>query len=251
MTEKTEQMKLLDSSQAKLALSWKNEPSEKYIMYPTMLDPSIVGKRELDSSATRFEAPDWKKMTENAAAKKKSLEEEEISFKLLTNQEFVLGARRKAENSKKINLDDLVDGTISTKEPLSPKVGGFAFVMDPSATPSKHAPIVTWGEIEGTPLLLDPTTPLHVGGGAANIAPSEFAVPQTPRRDQVGHDLADKVRQKQAQKKKAEKVSKTQGNATPRSETAQKLINKLKRTPADPQLRASYTPIVHDSASSW
>jgi len=139
---------------------------------------------------------------------------------------------------------------ISTKEPLSPKVGGFAFVMDPSATPSKHAPIVTWGEIEGTPLLLDPTTPLHVGGGAANIAPSEFAVPQTPRRDQVGHDLADKVRQKQAQKKKAEKVSKTQGNATPRSETAQKLINKLKRTPADPQLRASYTPIVHDSASS-
>jgi hypothetical protein len=175
MNEITDQQKYIESSQERLALTWPHNPATQLITYPEMIpDTSMNGAREINSSATRFKIP------ETPVSKKQikpKVEEEEGVFKILSNEEFTLGARRRAEASKKVDLENLLgDGTDTKKGSESPRVNGFGFVMDPSSTPSKHDPIITWGEIEGTPLPLDAMeTPSHHYDGPG------FKVPQTPK----------------------------------------------------------------------
>lgn len=53
----------------------------------------------------------------------------------------------------------------------------------------EDSPFMTWGEIEGTPFRLDGgDTPLiHKTPGPI------FKIPETPQRDRLAHELADKV----------------------------------------------------------
>jgi protein DGCR14 len=91
-------------------------------------------------------------------------------------------------------------------------VGGYSFLSTPTIVPGVDAsPIITWGTIEGmitiaftfffffcpasdalagTPLLLDPlATPLQPEAGKGPT----FKIPETPRRDQIAMELADKA----------------------------------------------------------
>lgn len=75
----------------------------------------------------------------------------------------------------KIGVDgkEVVGGT--------PQIGGYTFVRTPSPAPGvSESPLMTWGEIEGTPFRLD-----HTPG------PS-FRIPEPPRRERLAHALADK-----------------------------------------------------------
>ncbi|KAK4319574.1 hypothetical protein Pmani_009514 [Petrolisthes manimaculis] len=144
-----------------------------------------------------------------------------------------------------------VDGKELGKD--SPRVNGYNFVSAPSPAPGVDAsPLMTWGEVEGTPCQLDGSqTPLirrHTPG------PS-YRIPQQPNRDRLGYRLAEEASQKHRNKKtRAINMTRnslgTPGGKTGRQErnlgmspAAQKLLTArigVKHT--DNALRASYTP---------
>ena len=71
----------------------------------------------------------------------------------------------------------------------SPRVNGYGFMGTPSPAPGvDESPLMTWGEIEGTPFRLDGSstpTPKSVG--------PVFKMPNVPKRDQLLHNLNEEV----------------------------------------------------------
>jgi protein DGCR14 len=73
----------------------------------------------------------------------------------------------------------------------SPQVGGYGFVVTPSPMPGAHgdeSPMMTWGQIEGTPFCLDAgnETPSASNGGP------QFKIIETPFREQLALELVEK-----------------------------------------------------------
>lgn len=148
-----------------------------------------------------------------------------------------------------------VDGKELGKD--TPKVNGYSFVTAPSPIPGVDAsPLMTWGEVEGTPFQLDGSqTPLlkkHTPGPT-------YRMPKLPNRERLGLQLAEKASQKHRLKKAKAATATMTSSSTPGSRhtpqsslqritsmspAAQKLLtNKLVvRQGTDKALRASYTP---------
>lgn len=83
---------------------------------------------------------------------------------------------------------------------LNGGVRGFGFVKTPSPCPGvDQSPLMTWGEIEGTPFRLD--------GGDTPVRPvagPSFRITETSRRENIALELADKAcERKRGQKAKA------------------------------------------------
>ena len=80
----------------------------------------------------------------------------------------------------------------------SPSVNGFGFMGTPSPAPGvDESPLMTWGEIEGTPFRLD--------GADTPKAPTpgpKFFMAGVPKRDQILHNLADEIGKAHRAKKK-------------------------------------------------
>uniref|UniRef100_A0A023F174 Putative nuclear protein es2 n=1 Tax=Triatoma infestans TaxID=30076 RepID=A0A023F174_TRIIF len=98
-----------------------------------------------------------------------------------------------------------VDGKELVTE--TPKVNGFSFVNTPSPAPGvNESPLMTWGEIEGTPFRLDGgDTPLRTSAGLS------YFVPEPPKRERLALKLADKVGERHRdQKKKAIEAARRQ-----------------------------------------
>lgn len=99
----------------------------------------------------------------------------------------------------------ILDGKIGVdgKEILQSEtlqINGFSFVRSPSPFPGvAESPLMTWGEIEGTPFRLDGSdTPLPKSQGPS------FKMAEPPMREQLALALAEKVGEKhRKQKKKA------------------------------------------------
>ena len=73
-----------------------------------------------------------------------------------------------------------------------PIVSGYSIVpTTPVHVPS--TPLMTWGEIEGTPKRLDPSTPGDT---------PHFRLPDVPAREALGHSLAERVAQRSREKKR-------------------------------------------------
>ena len=106
------------------------------------------------------------------------------------NREALHKAAQLQTNTRHGHVD--VDGKeIKTNAP--PTVNGFEFMKTPSPAPGVgDSPLMTWGEIEGTPFRLDGSdTPLpssSVGVGAFQLQPMS-------ERDRIAHKLAEKVGQ--------------------------------------------------------
>ncbi len=97
---------------------------------------------------------------------------------------------------------------------LQPKVNGYGFVGMPSPMPGQTAgdesPMMTWGEIEGTPFRLDVSnTPytLHGGNGP------EFKIPDVPEREKIAMNLEEKASAAR-RKRKMEALKCVQRNLT-------------------------------------
>lgn len=93
-----------------------------------------------------------------------------------------------------------VDGDILNSDSSS-QVRGFNFVKTPSPCPGiSDSPMMTWGEIEGTPFRLDGSdTPIR----PSSIGPS-FRIAETSRRENIGLELAEKAGERmRGQKAKA------------------------------------------------
>jgi len=135
--------------------------------------------------------------------------------------------QRRTQKDGKVDLDQLKGTPRNMME--SPKVGGYGFVLTPSPAPGvEMSPFTTWGSVEGTPLLLDPTeTPISFGSGPS------FKIPEVPKREKLGIELSEKA-------KKRTKVA----PLTPKTPNG-------KRMSTDSQLRASYsTPSLKKRGSS-
>nr|CAG4634847.1 EOG090X07SU [Alona affinis] len=104
------------------------------------------------------------------------------------NREAVQKAAQLQTNTRQGHVD--VDGKeIQSSAP--PTVNGFTFMKTPSPAPGVgDSPLMTWGEIEGTPFRLDGSdTPLPsstVGAGSFHLQP-------VSERDRIGLKLAEKV----------------------------------------------------------
>lgn len=122
---------------------------------------------------------------------------------------------------------------------------GYGFVATPSPAPGVDmSPITTWGRIDGTPMLLDPTlTPFDTMGGPS------FKVPEPPAREKLAMKLAEKVaiqkRKKTMSGNRTPGVSASPSRlASPLTPAGQSLLRTLSSqktgVSADFQLRASY-----------
>ncbi|GAM22633.1 hypothetical protein SAMD00019534_058080 [Acytostelium subglobosum LB1] len=148
-------------------------------------------------------------------------------------------------------------------------ISSMGFVSTPQATPMSslgdESPMMTWGRIDGTPLLLPEnpiSTPLDISGSARG----SFKIPQTPARERLAYQMADKANNNSKKvPKKPVPSPLRQGLATSKgaleslSPAAQKLISM--RTPnrggqspllaKDQQLRQSYrTPTTPTSKTN-
>ncbi|KAG8336287.1 DiGeorge syndrome critical region protein 14 [Homalodisca vitripennis] len=137
----------------------------------------------------------------------------------------------------------------------TPKVNGFSFVNTPSPAPGvNESPLMTWGNIDGTPFRLDGgDTPLR-----ASTGPS-FKIPEPPKREKLALALAEKAGERHRDRKKkallaaqrqfaSPSPSRTSGCSLDRlhsmSPAAQRLASsKLKRLGSDSSLLASYSPL--------
>lgn len=138
-----------------------------------------------------------------------------------------------------------------------PQINGYGMVpMTPTPTPSalNDTPLMTWGEIEGTPFRLDlPDTPSEIRFVAGT---PQFRIPETPARDVLCHQLADKLESRHRGKKQKNKgLDKSHSNFGASPKTSFDRINSM--SPAarnlattklgiakigDASLRASYSP---------
>ena len=74
---------------------------------------------------------------------------------------------------------------------ISPQVGGYGYVVTPSPMPGAHgdeSPMMTWGQIEGTPFCLDAGNETPV---ASSSCPS-FKIIEPPYREQLALELVEK-----------------------------------------------------------
>lgn len=94
-----------------------------------------------------------------------------------------------------------VDGNaLNAGSITTPNIRGFSFVKTPSPHPGvQDSPLMTWGELEGTPFRLDGgDTPIHSSSGPA------FHIAENSRRETIGLQLAEKAAERmRSQKAKA------------------------------------------------
>uniref|UniRef100_A0A6M2F0A5 Uncharacterized protein n=1 Tax=Populus davidiana TaxID=266767 RepID=A0A6M2F0A5_9ROSI len=160
---------------------------------------------------------------------------------------------RDGDKAKKYDLEDLRRMPERLHEETWKKADdGYNFVRTPSPAPGvDESPFITWGEIEGTPLRLEPEdTPIDIGGGGGNGPP--FKIPNPPARDVKAHSLlreaARRLREKSKMFRKPPLPSPSRGgSASPSARTlspaAQKFVrNAISRSlsSVDETLRASY-----------
>ncbi|OWM79758.1 splicing factor ESS-2 homolog [Punica granatum] len=158
---------------------------------------------------------------------------------------------REGDRLKKYDLDDLRKTPNLFYAELKKSENGYSFVRTPSPAPGvDESPFVTWGEIEGTPLRLEPEdTPIDIGGSGDG---PHFKIPQPPARDVKAHSLsreaARKLRERSKMFQKPPLPSPARGgSASPNVRTlspaAQKFVrNAISRSSSsvDESLRASY-----------
>lgn len=128
---------------------------------------------------------------------------------------------------------------------------GYSFVKTPSPAPGlDESPFITWGEIEGTPLRLEPEdTPIDIGGSGGG---TQFKIPMPPSRDVKAHSLsreaARKIRDRSKMFRKPPLPSPVRGgSASPSARMLSTAAQKFMRSAIakssqsiDESLRASY-----------
>ncbi|KAL8150983.1 hypothetical protein V2J09_020791 [Rumex salicifolius] len=161
-------------------------------------------------------------------------------------------ADREMDKSRRYDLEDLrKTPTKFYVESEKKAKNGYNYVKTPSPAPGvDESPIITWGEIEGTPLRLDPEdTPFDIGGSSDG---PHFKIPNMPTRDVKAHSLSReaarnlKERSRMFQKPPLPSPVRS-GSASPNvrtlSHAAQKFVRKAiakSSNPVDESLRASY-----------
>ncbi|XP_076176099.1 splicing factor ESS-2 homolog [Ptiloglossa arizonensis] len=147
-----------------------------------------------------------------------------------------------AKNQSKANDGKIgVDGKEIVRNP-TPRVNGFSFVATPSPIPGEcESPLMTWGQIEGTPFRLD-------GGDTPLLRTSQgpsFRMAEPPKREQLALQLAEKAgeRHRDRKTKALQAARKSLATPSPRS-TIDRLstMSPAARRLATQKLRIASTP---------
>ncbi|KAA8524820.1 hypothetical protein F0562_011243 [Nyssa sinensis] len=159
---------------------------------------------------------------------------------------------REGDKLKRYDLEDLrKTPNPFYVESMKKAENGYSYVKTPSPAPGvDESPFITWGEIEGTPLRLEPEeTPIGIGGSGDG---PHFNIPLPPSRDLKAHSLsreaARKLRERSKMFQKPPLPSPVRGgSASPSARTlspaAQKFVrNAIAKSShtVDESLRASY-----------
>lgn len=127
----------------------------------------------------------------------------------------------------------------------TPRVNGFSYVKTPSPAPGVDAsPLMTWGQIEGTPFKLDgsdtPILPGPLQGG--------FKMPEPPKRERLALALADKVSERyRDRKRKALQAAKQQLKSPCHNSSPLSAGRFNSMSPAARKLAAQTSPYIHRS----
>ncbi|KAM4827742.1 splicing factor ESS-2 homolog [Thomomys bottae] len=129
----------------------------------------------------------------------------------------------------------------------SPRVGGFGFVATPSPAPGvNESPLMTWGEVENTPLRVEGSETPYVD----RTPGPAFKILEPGRRERLGLKMANEAAAKNRAKKQEalRRVTENLASLTPKglspamSPALQRLVNRTASKYTDRALRASYTP---------
>uniref|UniRef100_A0A8D2LB24 Ess-2 splicing factor homolog n=2 Tax=Varanus komodoensis TaxID=61221 RepID=A0A8D2LB24_VARKO len=129
----------------------------------------------------------------------------------------------------------------------SPKVNGYGFVATPSPAPGVNdSPLMTWGEIESTPLRLEGSDTPYVD----RTPGPAFKILEPGRRERLGLKMANEAAAKNRAKKQEalRRVTENLASLTPKglspamTPAMQRLVNRTASKFTDKALRASYTP---------
>ncbi|KAK6918751.1 Nuclear protein DGCR14/ESS-2 [Dillenia turbinata] len=161
-------------------------------------------------------------------------------------------SEREADKLKKYDLEDLRKTPNQFYVESGKKAeNGYSYVKTPSPAPgADESPFITWGDIEGTPLRLDPEdTPIDIGGSGDG---PHFKMPCPPSRDvkarSLSREAARKLKERSKMFQKPPLPSPMRGgSASPSiralSPAAQKFVrNAIAKSSSsvDETLRASY-----------
>lgn len=138
--------------------------------------------KEIDRYNTRFHG----KMLDS---RPKDDDEVEVLYTAIAGATPVMSDRDR-DKTKKYDLEDLRKTPNRFYVESEKKAeNGYSFVRTPSPAPGvDESPFITWGEIEGTPLRLEPEdTPLDIGGSGDG---PHFKIPCPPSRDLKAHSLS-------------------------------------------------------------
>ncbi|CAK7349099.1 unnamed protein product [Dovyalis caffra] len=141
---------------------------------------------------------------------------------------------RDGDKGKKYDLEDLRRTPDRFYVESGKKAdNGYSFVRTPSPAPGvDESPFITWGEIEGTPLRLEPEdTPIDIGGGGNG---PHFKIPNPPARDVKAHSLS-----REAARRLREKSKMFQKPPLP-SPSGGGVLVQVSSSSVDETLRASY-----------
>jgi hypothetical protein len=223
-----------------------------YVPDGELMPPPPGPPKEILHRNTRITAPALPSVLNADPAKK---ENRDAVWAMMTSDKQLLELRKaeRAAASGHVDLADLL-GTPQGAA-ASPRVGGYGFVATPSPAPGVDmSPMTTWGRLDGTPLLIDPTdTPLDLTPGPT------FHVPDPPKREELAMRLADKAKESmKARRQRTFATPSPSPYARPspalspagRSLITSKLSSARKTSlGADLQLRASYnSPAVRAGA---
>ncbi|XP_006150468.1 splicing factor ESS-2 homolog [Tupaia chinensis] len=129
----------------------------------------------------------------------------------------------------------------------SPRVGGFGFVATPSPAPGvNESPLMTWGEVENTPLRVEGSETPYVD----RTPGPAFKILEPGRRERLGLKMANEAAAKNRAKKQEalRRVTENLASLTPKglspamSPALQRLVSRTASKYTDRALRASYTP---------
>jgi len=103
----------------------------------------------------------------------------------------LIGIKRKKQDER-LDLDVLRKNVNDSNLGSTMRINGYSILRLPSPSPNVEAsPMMTWGEIEGNPLMLDKKL---------------YQVPETSKRELLGRELSDRINKK----KKMDKINQKQ-----------------------------------------
>lgn len=239
-------LKAIEANPSAGVLTWPVTLKNQLMYVPDGIKSSIsTAKKVIEKDNTRI-APEV--LIKVNTIKKKSTKSDSLPLNMTSREQYL--QELKNRENKPIDLGDLMSDAEESPN-ATPQVGGYSFVSTPQIDPNvgNESPIITWGEIEGTPLLLESgTTPFLYDDGPS------FKMPEPRKRELLHMELTKKKQEKPSSKGS---LTPKIGNRTPiHSKEGRRMAAKIMKSKFgdsfDPQLRASYnSPMVRKHGGSY